>query len=378
MSVYYKSERVNQQNLVGTNFNGDSVIVDVSYGTINKNNYFPSRSRPEGPLFLNPTTGSFLQSESHMGIMGVTNQFHGNVGEFRRYQFPYSCPGAGLLLTTRDLAAEVGTAIRKDIQNQSQSFAEHIGEYRESVGYLKEAGKILYEALLLKRGKIPPRWARLGKTASTRNWSMRDVSAAWIVSAFAIKPVVQTINDYCYQMSGVDKTTPSILRIRHSKSAMSQDSQVYSNGSFSMELRRKTSQTTVITYYVELIPGAPSFSEGNPAEWVWAAIPFSFVVDWMFKVGTFLKAANNIPPNVKLLGGSQVDIVDATHEYDLLGSNSTDPSYASDRAAIDKYYSLSRNPISSIPFPAVPRWDPPANTGILTTAIALLHLVRKS
>lgn len=217
--------------------------------------------------------------------------------------------------------------------------------------------------------KIPPRWARLTKRAATRHWTIRDVSVAWIVGSFVVSPILQTINDYCYQQSGIPNR--KILRIRHS----SQATNVYQVKNSTYGFQQTCDLKIIKTAYFDVDTGSASFTAGNVLEWVWAATPFSFVVDWMFKVSQFLTQLNGIPKGFRMISGTQVSIVKAENIFNVYPQQKNASQVF---PAVDKYFSLSRGVLSSIGMPAYPRWKPSNKGGVLVTAIALLHVLRRS
>lgn len=376
MAVYTKTQYPSKITCQSNSFDG-AVISTSSQNVIDTTicNFPGSRVRPVD-LHASLTSGNITRSLQTPGIFIRKYKYSGNL---KAAEYVRSLGYAGAInIPFLSGYANVNAAsidLRKSINSTAQSFAEHIGEYRETCGLFYKAAVLLYDCYQLRKGKIPPNWARTSKNLSKRKWTSKDVSAAWIGGHFAVAPVLSTINDFCYQHSGV----PGIVRQKFKSAAIYQnkDYLIYSDNSlYRTYLLRTVRQTTKLMAYYDMNCGTPAFSTGNPAEWIWAATPFSFVVDWMLGVGSFLNALNDPPKNLKFIGCCQVDVYEATREFGIDRSYSNDP-VCTYSPALDTIKIITRTPLASVPVPIHPKFTFPASPSILATAIALLHVIRK-
>jgi hypothetical protein len=127
----------------------------------------------------------------------------------------------------------------------------------------------------------------------------------------------------------------------------------------------------------------PNFSLGNPLEWVWAATPFSFVIDWFLGVGSFLEQLNPIPSNVKILAGTRVKVIEK-HAIAPPQTNGIPTSQGGIMFTYPGGYHYDRTIIrtsdSSLTFPPLPSLhlvNRDSANGILVTTMALFHAMRK-
>jgi hypothetical protein len=113
---------------------------------------------------------------------------------------------------------------------------------------------------------------------------------------------------------------------------------------------------------------------GNPIEWAWELIPFSFVVDWALPVGNYLTA---------LFALQQVDVlaVCVSHRRKFKGDYLVDLSYWPSNNGMGEPGSVEytrhwREGPNGIPLPALPKFDLTDSLLALRHAVALLHQLR--
>lgn len=329
------------------------------------------RVKPDKP-FLHPTqaSGNFIKSQYAFNEL-IYKEEPGTVNTLRTVsEVPLSL--------SEDNFPDTYGLIRKAMQRETVSLADNIGEWQESASLFKGAVKLMHEALQLRRGRIPPRWARLAKGLSHRKWTVEDVSAAWIAGSFAISPALGLLNDTVYQFSGSSGPNVITKRIaRYKQNASNHTYHVNPGSSISSTFNSTVRCSRKVIVYYEIDVNAPSFAMGSPAEWVWAAIPFSFVIDWMVGVGSFLQTAN-LDTSLKNLVGVTVDVRRETAHGGRNFFTSPDGRFTagSSKKGHRTEIAWSRTPFYDVPPPGLPSWQP-ASSGVLPTAIALLHQMRR-
>lgn len=325
---------------------------------------FPPRVRP-AKYWLSPTAGN-VYKHSHCPGYSTWQSANKQTTYFAQAlaadQFAFlSGPASGLI-------NQCDASLRAKLRSKSVSLAESIGEYDESVQLLYNAAKLIRDFWQLRRGRIPPRWAALTRQGLTRKWTFHDVSAAWIAKQFAIEPVISLLTDSIEQFTKPDEGILH-LTLKSSRSEQYADSVGYID-----HIRLRQTEYMVTHQLVcEYNSTIPDFQLGNPLEWVWAAIPFSFVVDWFFGVGNYFSQLNDTPANMKILTGTQITLRKSSVRALPIGN-----SYKG--GAFREEFALSRSPNSSLSKPPLPSFHlvrQDQAPGLLATSLALLHLVSK-
>jgi hypothetical protein len=112
-----------------------------------------------------------------------------------------------------------------------------------------------------------------------------------------------------------------------------------------------------------------AYNFGNPAEWIWERIPFSFVIDWIIPVGSFIGAFGTL---------SRVKRGVATRTFkERLNGTTYVPPYGkivSRDMYSARYY---RRDVVGLPsLPTLFQHSAPASLTTLTSALSLLAVVR--
>lgn len=347
---------------------GEYEVANIESKVIN----FPPRVRP-ADYALKPTTGTFSLTKYSSG-WGYNRYPAGERYTTIGYNTaPLSVPS----VPTGTMLRQVDASLRGKIQKMSVSVADSIGEYNETLGLFKAAVNIVKDFWQLRKGRIPPRWAALTRQGLTRQWTPRDVSAAWIAKQFAIEPVIGLLSDSLGQFTKSNNGLV-IIPFKSSRSEFTQKTVQSRDYNLFYQAQVQIMHQLVVEYNSTV----PSFSLGNPLEWVWAAIPFSFVVDWFFGVGAYLSQLNDIPSNTRILCGTsalaktgKISVYPNHPPYPGSGVQST---YAG--GAYKEVFTLERAAnaiLADPPLPSLHLADRQAASSLLVTALALLHLVGK-
>lgn len=281
---------------------------------------------------------------------------------------------------TDNLRGNVDASLRTKISNKSVSIAESIGEYQETLGLLHGAVNIVKDFWQLRKGHIPPRWAALTRKGLTRKWTFRDVSAAWIGNQFAVQPVIALMNDSLEQfrkpnVGMVEIPFKSTRKVRN-------DSIKWISSGYADKVCVVQSSELIYSHQliIEYDSTIPSFSLGNPLEWVWAAIPFSFVLDWFLGVGNYFSQLNSLPSNTKILAGTDV-LVQKRRAEMLLPPAAFNAGFAKIRFVKPSYrevFELVRDSNAKLAKPPLPRLHLASEdmaSDLLVTTTALAHLI---
>lgn len=276
--------------------------------------------------------------------------------------YQYTAPHAYAALTT-DYPDSWAKAIRLKIQDDKISFAETIGEWRESLGLLSSAEKTLRRSAKLarqllskrKRRRALSRWFRGQFGRSPRDkLQLMDAVQLDLAIKFGIKPTADLLYDSIQALK--------IVRARDRRIQVTVPDVYYNElkgtyGGALVTTGRRTSRCIVRVRYKE---DSSNFTAGNLAESIWAGIPISFVFDWFVDVGGYLESFNGLH-GVNLVSAS------VSHREELEYEDSRLPGMAFNGSqgytiltpGKGKYKSFERQKLTTLPFADLPTFKLP-------------------
>jgi hypothetical protein len=197
--------------------------------------------------------------------------------------------------------------------------------------------------------------------------SWKDIPSAILLNNFAIQPLCSSLGDVG------NRLRDPYYSLYRKFSWKQVDSDIYDDGF--LERRRKT--VTKTTAYVKLKDNgllSNQFNIGNPLEWAWERIPFSFVVDWVLPVGNFIGAVGTLNMIESAQGTRSIKSYCNTHEYKLKYSpvNNNPVRYGT---RVSKTH--TREIIGGPGMPVLFEYKPPKSLTTLTSALSLLAVVHK-
>jgi hypothetical protein len=137
----------------------------------------------------------------------------------------------------------------------------------------------------------------------------------------------------------------------------------------STELDYSWKTTKHAVAYVQYTPGESGGIElGNPAEWAWEAIPFSFIVDQAFSIGDWLSSLDALQ-GVQALSGT----VSTKHEY---VSTYKPQGFDVMTPAIYRYRDYRRAWFQDISIPPLPTYKPSRSLKAVVNDLSLLAVLR--
>lgn len=327
-----------------------NVITSRKLGT----RYLPeSRVKPSAPLYEHMTTRSPVYREeretgkyNQPGTALETNYF---------FETQYFTSGRPEIPSWQN-------RLRSDIGALSADISSSVAEYKK-IG----DGFVTFVNTLRKiRRRV------LGR-ADTPRLSIDDVASMHLAVHFGIKPVV---GDF-YQL--LEKTMPlmedpPVIKVS-SQTGDSADTYRFSNP-YHSEIKWKISSRAKT--HVKLKNTLGNIDVGNPVEWAWELIPFSFVIDWAIPIGSYLSqffALSNVDvvSPVSVTTVTKADIKTYRDPY-------PDGPYSSGYVipATAKRSEYRRDIYSTIPLPAFPSFKPSISLLRVQHAAALLTLLRHS
>lgn len=244
---------------------------------------------------------------------------------------------------------------RENLESLNINLGTSLAEYRQSTRMFGNAARSLKTTYDVLRGRYRRKKLRAC-----------SIPASYLQYTFGVAPLVSDLYDSVESLK-LRLEKPLRRRISVFKSeniSGSRENLIYTDNWSSRMSQRAT-------IYATLDPAATSqFTIGNPIEWAWELIPFSFVVDWMIPIGNFLGSLD------ALKGIS-----------DIKGTVTTKTVYRSKRTAGGDYSTVSpgstnvtshsRTGISGIPIPNPPKWSPSKSLKSVRTGLFLLWGINK-
>jgi len=239
--------------------------------------------------------------------------------------------------------------IRDRVNDVSSLIAESAKTARQLAA---SVGKVYDIYRDIKRG----RWNKLH-----RKLTVHDVATTHLAVNFGLKPILDDIHTVtqrhqammldCYQ--------------RIDSGAKDDVSDTY----LGVDWRVKSSNRFITHIKVTERAWTSAFEVGNPIEWAWEAIPFSFVVDWIVPIGDYI-GAHARPNGISHHGTSVTTRASGT------GKVPTPSGLKVYKTGSVKFDSWHRSHQAELVNPEPPSWDPPKSFTSLGNAIALLVAVR--
>jgi len=249
-------------------------------------------------------------------------------------------------------------SMRQKIDEEVVNLGTTLAEYRASARMFGSFAEGVYNTFQIMRG-----WKRRRKIKPC------SIAASHLQYSYGISPLANDLFD-----------SAEALKLRLGRPIFRRyvvtggDTFNYEQHSLGYRVKgtSKVSQRAII--YATFDPNAflqtGGFSIGNPVEWAWELIPFSFVVDWGIPIGEWLHSLD------ALRGVSRVTGSLTTKEWDTYRSSIYDGRTEISQGSFS-YNSHKRDVINSIPIPPLPRYEPSQSLRTIANGLALLTAVNK-
>lgn len=282
------------------------------------------------------------------------NGVHGNVT-----LYSYHTGGSSLFvnqlydennLISRNLWA---SSLREKLAGNKYNLGSSVAEYRESVKLFVGAAKSLHSAYRTIRGHMPRRKLRAC-----------SVPAAVLQYNFGVAPLVE---DLYSSVEVLRHRLEEPLFRRLSVGIKIPFSGPFTYGPYDYDANGLFRQRATVNYRIDPNYSLSSdFDFGNPIEWAWELIPFSFVVDWAIPIGNWLGSLD------ALLGITDINGTVTTRTKDSWTYRSNVAFQYIGRIGTYESLSYQRSVMTSIPMPEFPAWSPSLSFKRATNAVSLL------
>lgn len=323
-----------------------------------------SRTRPPDPLWNYPTslpqqsTGVQVYGKSKTKIYQGQKACAGYPGSFPKWTTYHYYDGCDTSLRGTEPDPNWELAIRSAIEETYTNLGEALVEYRETAGMFPSLASQSWKAYkALRRGDL--------KTL-TRKWHWCDVPAAELTTSFGVLPLAQVAYESGQRLLG-KLEVPLIRRI--SAIAVEESRGYTTLPSYNLDWRWKTSAKAI--YYVRFKTDNSGFYIPNPVALGWAAVPFSFVIDWQIPIGDWLQSLDALK-GIEWAKGT-VTTRSKYHSKKLGGAMGQEIEWT------PKYHwrSHRRDVPPEIGIPAFPKYNPSASWKRLMHGLSLLGAMSK-
>jgi hypothetical protein len=261
-------------------------------------------------------------------------------------------------------------------------------EAHKTIGHLAHTAiRVLQLYRDLRHGNFGRVAEDLGLSLSSK--SVRSLAKNWLEYKYAWMPLLQDVQGaFNIAKEGIAPplTVKAVRSVRDSAKATYRRMSLYSISSSQQSTQyvyddvEPTLGVKVTLHAKVKIPNLAALSAlglVNPLSIAWELVPFSFVVDWILPVGTFLEACT-APLGLEFVDGSLVRVVSLDHSYQACANRSGSLT-ALDKGGVSchtRLFRMSRSKYSSFPIPVLFR-KPFLSTDHAVTALALLHTTRR-
>jgi hypothetical protein len=204
----------------------------------------------------------------------------------------------------------------------------------------------------------------------------KRIGSAWLEFQYGWRPLAQSAYDTLNNMLG-GRVNMTHVRARAQVNRSQTRKSVYMGATTT----DKTDYSTRVELKILLdlktnaLNEISNYSSLNPASLAWELTPFSFVVDWVFDVGGYIRNLETAVLNEnRFLGGYTTIVSRVSNHRTTIGGQSSGPNQftafnlSGNATKTDK----TRTIMTSYPFPRLPRFKMDLGSGRLLNAAALL------
>lgn len=271
--------------------------------------------------------------------------------------------------------AEVEALVK--LKDMKVNFGEALAESRSTIQHLAHTTKTLLSAYsYAKRGK----WGKVLnqlKIKPGRRWSTKDPAGRWLELQFGWTPLMSDIK-------GLYDLSQSQLREKAQLFSGERNLVTQYEAEELMPYDSTVSEATSVLFYgtrgtaVKLyakvrdsdIANATSLGLTDPLQVAWALVPFSFAIDWVLPVGSYLEALGAVK-GLDFVSGTRTEFTNGQVVVTTGYLKSADGSPFGQTGHVA---TVARSTYTSFPFP-LPYVKSPFSTSHMISALALFRTI---
>jgi hypothetical protein len=270
--------------------------------------------------------------------------------------------------------------VRNNLKNQQINLGIALGESRRTARLVGDtAFRLVKSVRLLKAGRIRNAMDVLGISSSRRQPRGNNVPRKWLELQYGWKPL---LNDVYGAASALEQRQKGDWRVT-AKATRSEDHRTTKSfGGYGASTCGAEASVSVFARLDalpsnEAIISLSSLGVTNPLSVAWELVPFSFVVDWMLPIGSFL---NSLDAGLGYSSISYSSSLLIKAKWEDKGRNTAHPSkptwtIKNDFRGTKELTYLKREVSNSLPMPSLPSLKDPRSLGHMANGLALLSQV---
>lgn len=171
---------------------------------------------------------------------------------------------------------------------------QNIAEYKQSLKLLHGAIDVI-KSPLKTFAKAVQSWFRKNKDATART-PLKQMGDAWLIWHFGVEPLIKDLHSVMERL----ESSANFTWTRHTASSKGQRRFRYNTGKLPNQWFIDETYMGVRRYSLEVRYTNPSlalmndFGIVNPASLAWELVPFSFVIDWFYPIGSYLNSFTDL------------------------------------------------------------------------------------
>lgn len=266
-------------------------------------------------------------------------------------------------------------AARNKLKSSDINLGVAFGERKQTMRLLGDTATRLYRALKsLKRGAWRDAMDHLQISAFQRNkpWG-RNYPDQWLALQYGWKPLLSDVYGAAEALNG---RRPGDWRV--TVKAVKKRTDV---GTFSITTTGASTTTLVVERSVmcrlDALPAnankiaLSSLGVTNPLSVAWELVPFSFLVDWAFPLGSYLESLDALLGYTDAYSSSSL-FTRSNWTVEPRDDSNSNYVYTNSFTASKEVVFLDRVALQGVPIPTFPRIKNPASLGHMANGLALL------
>lgn len=180
---------------------------------------------------------------------------------------------------------DIRVKLRKELEDDVLNLGGYIGEFKETLNMFHSLGTLFntwYHAVLSGSKPHPAAWSDL-----------------WLGNQFMIQPLISDITDLINILSSSGPLN-GLKWKKHVVTGYNREVKDYEDSLYTSNTHQTLSRRVIL--YTRRNPNFSYISLGNPAEWIWEGIPFSFLIDWFLPIGDWINSWDALSGYEEIIG----------------------------------------------------------------------------
>jgi hypothetical protein len=261
---------------------------------------------------------------------------------------------------------ELAGKLRSKIKNSNLNLAQTLAEYRQTSSMFSSLSKDLLRTLRSFRRPDQTFASLVRALQRPRSKTELDIANRWLQYQYGIKPLVQDV--YGSAEALASKIRTGFYQHIRSSTSRSKDTDEPQANPYLSRWWKKDAQLSAVVRYKISDPALKQLSQlgiTNPALLAWELIPYSFVADLIFPIGSWLSSLDS------LNGTSDIRVIYSRKETTFMRVTAYGGAMTYKKDTYQRYA-----PVGNIPLPSF-GYKPSKSLVAVANGLALLTQIRK-